>query len=106
MKSERRPEIKYSNRYETLYITDSEEENDSSNDESTKPEHSSDNPESRKKRKSKRIKSDKKNASKKLHQNKNDNQERSQKAVSPSAYNKTGQEKNPILRQKINQRIY
>ena len=62
------------------------------------PEYSSDNPESRKKRKSKRIKE---NTSKKLHQDKNDNQERSQKAVSASAYNKTGQQKNPILRQKI-----
>ena len=65
------------------------------------PEYSPDNPESRKKRKSKRIKSDKENTSKKLHQDKNDNQERSQKAVSASAYNKTRQQKNPILRQKI-----
>ena len=101
VKNEKKPEIKYSNRYETLYITDSEEENDSSNDESTMPEYSSDNPESRKKRKSKRIKSDKKNTGKKLHQDKNENQERSQKAISPSAYNKTGKQKNPILRQKI-----
>ena len=60
-----------------------------------------DNSESRKKRKSKRIKTDKKNTSKKLHQDKNKNQERSHKTVSPSAYNKTGQQKNPILRQKI-----
>ena len=101
VKNERKPEIKYSNRYETLYITDSEEENESSNDESTTPEYSSGNPESRKKRKSKRRKSDKKNTYKKLHQDKNDNQERSQKTVSASAYNKTGQQKNPILRQKI-----
>ena len=28
VKNERKPEIKYSNRYETLYINDSEEEND------------------------------------------------------------------------------
>ena len=60
-KNERKPEIKYSNRYETLYITDSEEESNGSNDESTMPEYSSDNPVSIKKRKSKRIKTDKKN---------------------------------------------
>ena len=101
LKNERKFEIKYSNRYETLYITDSEEESDSPNDESTKPEYSSDNSEPRKKRKSKRIKTDKKNTSKKLHQDKNENQERSQKTVSPSAYNKTRQQKKPILRQKI-----
>ena len=101
VKNERKPEIKYSNCYETLYTTDSEEESDSSNDESTTPEYSSDNPESRKKRKSKQIKSDKKNTSKKLHQDKNDSQERLQKAVSASAYNKIGQQKNQILRQKI-----
>ena len=34
LKNERKPEIKYSNRYETLYITDSEEESNSSNGES------------------------------------------------------------------------
>ena len=60
-----------------------------------------DNSESRKKRKSKQIKTEKKNTSKKLPQDKNKNQEKSQKTVSPSAYNKTGQQKNPILRQKI-----
>ena len=65
VKIERKPEIKYSNRYKTLYITDSEEENESSNDESTTPEYSSGYPESRKKRKSKRIKPDKKNTCKK-----------------------------------------
>ena len=102
MKNERKPEIKYSNCYETLYISDSEEVNHSSNDESTVPEYSSDNPESRKKkRKSKRLKTDEKNASKKLHQGKKKNQERSQKTICSSAYNKTGQQKNPILRQKI-----
>ena len=102
MKNERKPEIKYSNRYETLCITDSEEESNSSNDELTTPEYSSDNLASRKKRKSKRrIKTDKKNTSEKLHQDENDNQERSQKTASPSAYNKTGQQKNPISRQKI-----
>lgn len=56
MKNERKPRIKYSNLYETLYITDSEEESYSSDDELRMPEHSSDNPESRKKRKSKWIK--------------------------------------------------
>ena len=101
MKNERKPEKKYSNRYETLYITDSEEESNSSNDESTMPEYSSDNPVSIKKRKSKRIKNDKKNSSEKLHQDKNDSQERLQKTASPSAYNKTGQQKNPISRRKI-----
>ena len=101
LKNERKPEIKYSNRYETLYITDSEEESNSSNDESTTPEYSSDNPASRKKRKSEWIKADKKNTSKKLHQDKIKNQEESQKTVSPSAYDKTGQQKNPILRQKV-----
>ena len=65
VKNERKPEIKYSNRYETLYITDREEENDSSNDELAKPEYSSGNPESRKKRNSKRMETDKKNISKK-----------------------------------------
>ena len=100
MKNEGKPEIKYSNRYETLYITDSEEESNSSNNESTKPECSSDNPISRKKRKSKQIKTDRKNTSEKLHQDENDNQERSQKTA-PSAYSKTGQQKNPIPRQKI-----
>ena len=89
MKNERKPEIKYSNCYETLYITDSDEESISSNDESTMPEYSSDNPESSKKRKSKRIKTDKKNTSEKLHQDENNNQERS---ASPSAYNKTRQQ--------------
>ena len=39
LKNERKPKIKYSNHYETLYITDTEEESDSSNDESTKPEY-------------------------------------------------------------------
>ena len=34
LKKERKPETKYSNRYETLYITDSEEESNSSNGES------------------------------------------------------------------------
>ena len=96
MKNERKPEIKYSNRYETLYITDSEEESNSFNDESTTPEYSSANPASRKKRKSKRIKTDKKNTSEKIHQHENDNQERSQKTASPSTYNKTGQQRNPI----------
>ena len=56
------------------------------------PEYSSDNPESSKRRKSKRIKTDKKNTSEKLHQDENNNQERSQKTASPSAYNKTGQQ--------------
>ena len=56
MKNERKPRIKYSNLYETLYITDSEEESYSSDDELRMPEHLSDNPESRKKRKSKGIK--------------------------------------------------
>ena len=101
MKNERTPEVIYSNRYETLYKTDSEEESNSSNDESTTPEYSSDNPASRKERKSKRIKTDKKNTSKKLHQDKIQIQEKLQKTVSPSAHNKTGQQKNPILRQKI-----
>ena len=101
LKNERKPEIKYSNCYETLYITDSDEESNSSNDESTMPEYSSDNPESRKKRKSKRIKTDKKNTSEKLHQDENHNQEKSRKAASPSAYNKTGQQKNPISGQKM-----
>ena len=55
-------------------------------------EYSSDNPASRKKGKNKRIKTDKKNTSEKFHQNENDNQERSQKTASPSAYNKTGQQ--------------
>ena len=64
-------------------------------------EYSSDNPASRKKGKNKRIKTDKKNTSEKFHQNENDNQERSQKTASPSAYKKAGQQKNPILRQKI-----
>ena len=96
LKNERKPEIKYSNRYETLYITESEEESNSFNDESTTPEYSSANPESRKKRKGKRIKTDKKNTSEKIHQHENDNQERSQKTASPSTYNKTGQQKNPI----------
>ena len=75
VKNERKPEIKYSNRYKTLYITDNEEENYSFNDESASPEYSSDNPESRKKRNRKQIKTDKKNiSSKKLHQdNKNEN---------------------------------
>ena len=101
LKNKIKPEIKYSNHYETLYITDSEEESNSSNDESTTYEYSSDNPASRKKRKSKRIKTDKKNTTQKLHQNENDNQERSQKTASPSVYNKNGQQKNPISRQKI-----
>ena len=101
MKNERTPEVIYSNRYETLYKTDSEEESNSSYDESTTPEYSLDNPASRKERKSKRIKTDKKNTSKKLHQDKIQIQEKLQKTVSPSAYNKTGQQKNPILRQKI-----
>ena len=64
-------------------------------------EYSSDNPASRKKGKNKRIKTDKKNTSEKFHQNENDNQERSQKTASPSAYKKSGQQKNPISRQKI-----
>ena len=61
LKNERKPEIKYSNGYETLYITDSEKESnmndewwiDNPNDESTTPEYSSDNPAFRKRRKSK-----------------------------------------------------
>ena len=73
MKNEKKPEIKYSNRYEALYIADSEEESISSNDESTTPEYSSDNPASRKNRKSKRLKTDIKNTSEELHQDKNDN---------------------------------
>ena len=89
LKNERKPEIKYSNRYETLYITGSEDETDSSNDESTKAEYLSDNSEPRKKRKSKRIKTNKKNSSKKVQQDKSENQERSQETASPSAYNKT-----------------
>ena len=92
LKNEKKPEIKYLNCYETLHTTDSEEESNSSNDELKTPEYSSDNPVSRKKRNSKQIKTDKKNTSKLLHQDKNDNQERSQKTVSPSAYNKTGQQ--------------
>ena len=47
------------------------------------------------KRESKQIKTDKKNTSKKLNQNKKEKQERSQKTVSRSAYNKQ------ILRQRI-----
>ena len=101
LKNERKPEIKYSNCYETLYITDSEVESNSSNDKSTTPEYSSDNPASKKKRKSRRIKTDKRKTSEKLHQDENDNQERSQKTASPSAYNKTGQQKNPTSRQNI-----
>ena len=65
------------------------------------PEYSSDNPESSKRRKSKRIKTDKKNTSEKLHQDENHNQEKSQKTASPSAYNKTGQQKNPTSGQKM-----
>ena len=61
VKNERKPEIKYLNCYETLYITDGEEENDSPNYETTSPEHSSDNPEYREKRKSKWINPYKKN---------------------------------------------
>ena len=49
----------------------------------------------------KRIKTDKKNTSEKLHQDENHNQEKSQKTASPSAYNKTGQQKNPISGQKM-----
>ena len=66
-------------------------------------EYSSDNPESRNKRINKLIKTDKMNInSKKLYEdNKNENQERIQKTVSPSAYNKTEQQKNPTLKQKI-----
>ena len=66
-------------------------------------EYSSDNPESRKKRINKLIKTDKMNInSKKFYEdNKNESQERIQKTVSPSAYNKTEQQKNPILKQKI-----
>ena len=75
---------------EALYISDSEEESNSSNDESTTPEYSSDNSISRKKRKSKRIKTDGKNTRKKLHQDKNENQERPQKTVAASSYRKTG----------------
>ena len=101
LKNEKKPEIKYLNCYETLHTTDSEEESNSSNDELKTPEYSSDNPVSRKKRNSKQIKTDKKSSSKLLHQDKNDNQEKSQKTVSPSAYNKTGQQKKPISRQKI-----
>ena len=67
LENERKPEIKYSNRYETLYITNSEEKSNSSNDESTMPEVSSHNSVSRKKTKSKQIKTDKKNTCKKLH---------------------------------------
>ena len=51
MKSERKPRTKYSNRCETLRITDSEEKNDSSNDEPATPKYSLYNLESRKKRK-------------------------------------------------------
>ena len=72
MKNEKKPEIKYSNRYEALYIADSEEESISSNDQSTTPEYSSDNPASRKTRKSKRLNTDIKNTSEELHQDKND----------------------------------
>ena len=93
LKNERKPEIKYSNRYETLYITDSEEESNSSNDESTTPEYSSANPASRKKRKSKRIKTDKKNTSEQLQM----------ETISKKHHRKhfllliiTGQQKNPI----------
>lgn len=77
MKNERKPDIKYANCYETIQITYSEEEHDSSNDRSTTPKYSSDNPESRKKRKSKWIKTDKRYSSGKiLHQDsKNENQE-------------------------------
>ena len=97
MKTERKPEKKYSNRYK--YIPDSEEENDSSNDESTTSEYLSDNPESNKKRKSKQIKTDKKNSSsKKLYQyRKNENRKRSHK----NNFSSSKQQKNPILRQKM-----
>ena len=60
VKNKRKPEMKYSNHYKTLYVTDGEEENNPSNDQLTTSECSSDNPESRKTRKSKRIKTDKK----------------------------------------------
>ena len=53
LKNERKPEIKYSNCYETLHIKDSEEGSNSPIDESTTPEYSSDNPASRRKVKSK-----------------------------------------------------
>ena len=56
MKYERKPEIKYSDCYKALYITDSAEENDSSSDELTTPEYSSDNPESSEKKKRERVK--------------------------------------------------
>ena len=98
MKNERKPEIKYSNRYETLYITDSKQKKKAIAPMLNRQHlnNSSDNTTSRKKRKSKRIKTDKKNTSEKIHQHENDNQERSQKTASPSTYNKTGQQKNPI----------
>ena len=101
MENERKPEIKYSNRYETLYITDSKQKKKAIAPMLNRQHlnNSSDNPTSRKKRKSKRIKTDKKNTSEKIHRH--DNQERSQKTASPSAYSKTGQQKNPISRQKM-----
>ena len=40
LKNEKKTEIKYSNRYEPLYIADSEAESNSSNEESTTPEYS------------------------------------------------------------------
>ena len=85
---------------ETLYISHSEEESNSSSDESTTPEYSSDKSISRKKRKSKRIKTDEKNTRKKIHQDKSENQERPQKTVAASFYRKTAEQKNPILRQR------
>ena len=72
VKNERKPEIKYSNRYETLYITDREEENDSSNDELAKPEYSSGNLNLEKREIANGWKPIK-NISKKLHHDKNEN---------------------------------
>ena len=99
MKNERKPRTKYSNRCETLRITDSEEKNDSSNDEPAKVLIGQS--WIKKKEKEKWPKIDKNNnSSKTLHQdNKSEDQERYQKSVAPSAY-KTEQLKKSVLRQK------
>ena len=95
LKNERKPEIKYSNRYETLYITDSKQKKKAIAPMLNRQHlnNSSDNPTSRKKRKSKRIKTDKKNTSEQLQM----------ETISKKHHRKhfllliiTGQQKNPI----------
>ena len=95
LKNERKPEIKYSNRYETLYITDSKQKKKAIAPMLNRQHlnNSSDNTTSRKKRKSKRIKTDKKNTSEQLQM----------ETISKKHHRKhfllliiTGQQKNPI----------